>query len=287
MKITVSRLSLLWLLLFVSIALAIAAAVHSEFRVSWDDLGPAVLVAVAIQWSTWEAMAWARRRFRPRNDPRASILIAGVYCAALISVGMYYVEKWRLVGPAGREMIAYIFPHAFSLARSSVLAYFRFDEPVDSLEKSGNDLVGVSKGGSCVVAANNGTQQPKSPARQQCEQKAQQQFQQAKSAAATNAWNGFKIGFFTTTAVNAAAGCAIGGGVGAALGTTIAEFTGATSSFGGAAVGCFTGGVDSALNGLVPSMFVGGITGGASYLVDYSSAKSAYNQAMQACSQIP
>lgn len=101
MKITVSRLSLLWLLLFVSIALAIAAAVHSEFRVSWDDLGPAVLVAVAIQWSTWEAMAWARRRFRPRNDPRASILIAGVYCAALISVGMYYVEKWRLVGPAG------------------------------------------------------------------------------------------------------------------------------------------------------------------------------------------
>jgi len=98
MKISLSRLSLLWLLLFVSIALAAAAA---GFRVSWDDLSPAVLVAVAIQWGTWEAMAWARRRFRPQNDPRASILIAGVYCAALISVGMYYVEKWRLVGPAG------------------------------------------------------------------------------------------------------------------------------------------------------------------------------------------
>ena len=101
MKITLSRLSLLWLLLFVSIALMVAAAIHSEFRVSWGDLAPAVLIAVAIQWSTWEAMAWARRRFRPRNAPRASILIAGVYCAALISVGMYYVEKWRLVGPAG------------------------------------------------------------------------------------------------------------------------------------------------------------------------------------------
>jgi len=101
MKITLSRLSLLWLLLFVSIALAAAEVVHSEFRVFWADLAPAVLVAVAIQWSTWEAMAWARRRFRPQNDPRASILIAGVYCAALISVGMYYVEKWGLVSAVG------------------------------------------------------------------------------------------------------------------------------------------------------------------------------------------
>ena len=44
-----------------------------------------------------------------------------------------------------------------------MLAYFRFDEPVDSLEKSGNDLVGVSKGGSCVVAANNGQPQAQRP----------------------------------------------------------------------------------------------------------------------------
>ena len=101
MKITRSRLSFLWLLLFASIALAAAEGVHSELRVSWGDLAPAVIFAVAIQWSTWEAMAWARRRFRPQNDPRASILIAGVYCAALISVGMYYVEKWHLVGTTG------------------------------------------------------------------------------------------------------------------------------------------------------------------------------------------
>jgi hypothetical protein len=130
-------------------------------------------------------------------------------------------------------------------------------------------------------------QKQKSPARLQCEQKAQQQYQQAKSAAATNAWNGFKIGFGTTTAVNAAAGCAVGSGVGGALGTSIAEFTGAMSSFGGAAVGCFTGGVDAALNGLAPSILVGAISGGVSYLNDYSSATTAYNQAMQACSQIP
>ena len=40
--------------------------------------------------------------------------------------------------PPGWETIAYIFPHAFSLARSSVLAYFRFEE-LDSLEKIGDN----------------------------------------------------------------------------------------------------------------------------------------------------
>jgi hypothetical protein len=89
------------LLLFAGVALAVGAGVHSALRVQWSDLIPALFAAVAIQWGTWEAMAWSRRRFRPRNDPRASILIAGVYCAALISVGMYYVGKWRLVDPAG------------------------------------------------------------------------------------------------------------------------------------------------------------------------------------------
>ena len=101
MKGALSRMSLLTLLLFAGFALAVGAGIHSAFRVQWSDLIPALFAAVAIQWGTWEAMAWARRRFRPRNDPRASILIAGLYCAALISVGMYYVGKWRLVNPAG------------------------------------------------------------------------------------------------------------------------------------------------------------------------------------------
>jgi hypothetical protein len=101
MKGTLSRLSTL--LLFAGFALAIGAGVRSAFRVEWSDLIPALFAAVAIQWGTWEAMAWARRRFRPRNDPRASILIAGLYCAALVSVGMYYVGKWRLVDPAGLQ----------------------------------------------------------------------------------------------------------------------------------------------------------------------------------------
>jgi len=96
-------MSLLTLLLFAGFALAVGAGIHSAFRVQWSDLIPALFAAVAIQWGTWEAMAWARRRFRPRNDPRASILIAGLYCAALISVGMYYVGKWRLVNPAGLQ----------------------------------------------------------------------------------------------------------------------------------------------------------------------------------------
>jgi len=103
MKLTLSRLSLPALLLFAGVALAVAAGVHSAFRVQWSDLIPAVFAAVTIQWSTWEAMAWARRKFRPRNDVRPSILISGVYCAALISVGMYYVGKWRLVNPASLQ----------------------------------------------------------------------------------------------------------------------------------------------------------------------------------------
>ena len=101
MKMTLSRISSLWLLMFGIIALAVAAGVHSEFGVSWSNLAPAVFLTVAIQWSAWEALSWARRKFRPRNEVRPSILITGVYCAALISVGMYYVGKWRLVDPAG------------------------------------------------------------------------------------------------------------------------------------------------------------------------------------------
>ena len=149
----------------------------------------------------------------------------------------------------------------------------------------GNACAGPNAPIPCANAANNGP--PKSPARQQCEQKAQQQFQQAKSAAATNAFTAAKYTFFVTEGFNAAAGCAIGAGVGAAFGTTVAEFTGGTSSFGGAGVGCFTGGVDMALNGLAPAALWGAVGGTISYLVDRNAAKNDYNQAMQACSQIP
>lgn len=97
MKIMLSRLSILWLLLFGVVALASAIVIHSGFHVSWSDLAPTMILAVGIQWVAWEAMSWARRKFRPRNDPRPSILIAGTYCAALISLGMYCVETWRLV----------------------------------------------------------------------------------------------------------------------------------------------------------------------------------------------
>ena len=104
MKIILSRRSLLWLLLFGAVALAATAGVHSEYQISWNALAPAMLFAVAIQWTTWEALSWARRRFRERNDPRPSILIAGAYCASLIFVGMYYVERWRLAD-LGRDRI--------------------------------------------------------------------------------------------------------------------------------------------------------------------------------------
>ena len=40
MKLTLSRLSFLSLLLFASVALAVASGVHSAFRVQWSDLTP-------------------------------------------------------------------------------------------------------------------------------------------------------------------------------------------------------------------------------------------------------
>lgn len=89
--------------MFGIIAAAVAAGIHSEFRVSWSDLAPAVFLVTVIQWSAWEALSWARRKFRPRNDVRPSTLIMGVYCAALVSVVMYYVGKWRLIDPAGLQ----------------------------------------------------------------------------------------------------------------------------------------------------------------------------------------
>ncbi len=100
---SLSKLSSLWLLLFGIIAAAVAAGIHSAFRVSWSDLAPAVFLVTVIQWGAWEALSWARGKFRPRNDVRPSTLIMGVYCAALASVVMHYVGKWHLADPAGLQ----------------------------------------------------------------------------------------------------------------------------------------------------------------------------------------
>ena len=147
------------------------------------------------------------------------------------------------------------------------------------------DTGGNIGGGSGNKAANNGPQ--KSPARAKCEAKAEQKYNAAVGQAGSDFKKGFVAGVVGTSAINFAAGCAIGGGIGAAAGTTIAEFTGATSSFGGAAVGCFTGGVDATLNGFVPSLVNGALIGGGVYLWDRYSASSALKQDLQACSQIP
>jgi hypothetical protein len=158
-------------------------------------------------------------------------------------------------------MIAYIFPHAFSLARSSVLAYFRFDEPVDSLEKSENDLVGVSKrGGSC--AANNG--QPKSPARQQCEANAQSSY---RDTLENTAWQNTFVPFKA-----AGAGAISGGIIGCVL--TVEG-------------GCFEGAIPGALTGLFGGAVEGTIQAVSSDISGYRQAKGQLAVALAACQQIP
>ncbi|HEU0046954.1 MAG TPA: hypothetical protein VFQ43_05020 [Nitrososphaera sp.] len=42
-------------------------------------------------------MFWARKRFRPINDPRPSVLIAGVYSTVVAWTGMYYAARWGIV----------------------------------------------------------------------------------------------------------------------------------------------------------------------------------------------
>ncbi len=135
--------------------------------------------------------------------------------------------------------------------------------------------------------ASSGTpQQPKSPARQQCEQQALQASAQEKSDAASDAVTVGALAFGAVEFGFGVGGCAVGAGAGLFVGTTIAEFTGGMSSFGGAAVGCFTGGVDMMLNGLMPSATAGLITGGIGYGVGRYSATRRYNQRMQQCSTL-
>jgi hypothetical protein len=76
--------------------------------------------------------------------------------------------------------------------------------------------------------ANNGTQQPKSRARQQCEANAQQKYENTSNSLNQqfwdNGWNSMKEGFYGGLAAGclftAEAGCAEGAAVGAVLGGT-------------------------------------------------------------------
>jgi RHS repeat-associated protein len=141
-------------------------------------------------------------------------------------------------------------------------------------------------GGSSSGAANSSPGKPKSPARQQCEQQAAQAYAQEKSDAGADALKTGAITFGVVEVGFATGGCAVGGGAGFLLGSAIAEFTGGLSSFGGAAVGCFTGAVDMALNGLGPSVTLGLIGGGIGYGVARDSATTRYGQRMQNCSTL-
>ena len=120
-----------------------------------------------------------------------------------------------------------------------------------------------------------------------CVANAQNKYNQAKTQAKTGFWKGFAVGVGVTTTLNAAAGCAVGAGVSVFALNTLTEFTGARFSWQAGEVGCVVGGVDAALNGLVPSLVTGAVVGGIVYALDASDANSALKNDLQACSQIP
>jgi hypothetical protein len=64
----------------------------------------------------------------------------------------------------------------------------------------------------------------------------------------------------------AVAGCALGAGAGTILGGLATAFLGGAGAFGGAPVGCFTGGVSAVLEGLPQTVVYGIVGGGVTYL---------------------
>ena len=124
---------------------------------------------------------------------------------------------------------------------------------------------------------------PKSPARQDCEKKAQQKYSKAKAAAQISAEKGILIGWAVTAGLQGVGGCLVGSGLGVSIGTLL----GGVSVFGTTPVGCITGGVSAAVEGLPLSIPAGLVTGGVTYYLDASAAQERYQEDMKACSQIP
>src|SRR5579863_275151 len=85
-----------------------------------------------------------------------------------------------------------------------------------------------------AVAANNGTQQPKSPARKQCEANAQKKLSSGKRHAFFSAVNSTGLGVLVGMGVNGAAGCVVGAGVGGTIGLIATPFSAGASDFAGA-----------------------------------------------------
>ena len=159
-----------------------------------------------------------------------------------------------------------------------------YDDYEDGTIDGSDDLFLVYDQGS-GDAANNGT--PKSPARQQCEQKAQQQLSSAKQGAFFSAVKSTGLGVLVGIGVNGAAGCVVGAGVGGTIGLIATPFSAGASDFVGAPVGCAVGGTSAVLTNLAPNLAMSATVASAQYGLDVNSAQQTYNQAMQACSQIP
>jgi RHS repeat-associated protein len=139
-----------------------------------------------------------------------------------------------------------------------------------------------------AYAANNGT---KSPARQQCEQKAQQKYANAKAALPGVAGRAGLLGFMVPFWGAAVAGCVggglVGGAVGGVGGEAVAGPPGAAAGgTGGFAAGCTAGAVGGMEAAILPSVGTMFVTGGVTYVWEGSVASNDLQIDMAACSQI-
>ena len=144
-------------------------------------------------------------------------------------------------------------------------------------------MVGGSGGGGGGIGSPTNPPTPKSPARRQCEQKAQQQYSQAQATALNKALLVALEGGAVTSGALGIGGCLVGSGIGAGIGALL----GGVGSFGTVPVGCITGGISAALDGLPVSVVAGTISALITYDLDVRAAQNNYQQAMQACSVIP
>jgi RHS repeat-associated protein len=143
-----------------------------------------------------------------------------------------------------------------------------------------------------VCGANGQAQQnkvsaTKSPARKQCEQNAQNTLSHAKLSAAISSINTVGWASIMGGAVNFGAGCVTGAAIGGTIGVLATPLSAGASDFVGAPVGCVTGGVSAALEGLPTNLVMASAGASAEYAMKRSEATNAYNTAMSACTQIP
>ncbi len=80
-------------------ALSAAYCVHVLLGIRWQEVTSAAIWFAAIQIVTLGCMYFARRYYRSKKNARPAVLIFGLYCWGIISLGVHYTVEWGLFAP--------------------------------------------------------------------------------------------------------------------------------------------------------------------------------------------